>query len=160
MANLHGREKFIGALRDKPRRPCDMRSAQNLWNFSSGWPPWIANVCCLSSLLSNAAESSFSGSILLLIISATFWSSYCEICAKRKRWPICQILSLASKSFDCGPKNGQFVKHWHSFVNHRYQLTLWCLPPERHFEAVTVKLSLNVITTKEIADFQNSVTRL
>ena len=50
VANLHGREKFIAALRDKPRRPYDMRSAQDLCNFSSGWPPWIANVCCLSSL--------------------------------------------------------------------------------------------------------------
>ena len=28
-----------------------MRSAQDLCNFSSGWPPWIANVCCLSSLI-------------------------------------------------------------------------------------------------------------
>ena len=76
------------------------------------------------------------------------------------KWPIYQILSLASKSFDCGPEHGQFVKHWHTFVNHRDQLTLWCLPSERHFEAVTVKLSLNAITTKKIADFQNSVTRL
>ena len=50
VANLHGREKFIGALRDKPRRRCDMRTAQDLYNFSSGWPPWIANICCLSSL--------------------------------------------------------------------------------------------------------------
>ena len=74
--------------------------------------------------------------------------------------PIYQILSLASKSFDCGPEHGQFVKHWHTFVNHRDQLTLWCLPSERHFEAITVKLSLNAITTKEIADFQNSVTCL
>ena len=45
-------------------------------------------------------------------------------------------------------------------MNHRYRLTLWCLPSERHFEVVTMRLSLNAITTKKIADFQNSVTRL
>ena len=31
VTNLHGREKCLGALLDKTRRPCDMHSAQNLW---------------------------------------------------------------------------------------------------------------------------------
>ena len=45
-------------------------------------------------------------------------------------------------------------------LNHRFQLDLWCLPSERHFKAFTVKLLLNAITTKKIADFQISATRL
>ena len=55
-------------------------------------------------------------------------------------------------------KNGQFIKHLHTPLNHRFQLDLWCLPSERHFKTLTVKLSLNAITTQKIADFQNSVT--
>ena len=39
-------------------------------------------------------------------------------------------------------------------------LDLRCLQSEQHFEAVTVKLSINAITTKKIPHFQNSVTRL
>ena len=45
-------------------------------------------------------------------------------------------------------------------MNQRFKLDLWYLPSQRHFEAVTVKLSLNDFTTKKIADFQNSVRRL
>ena len=41
-----------------------------------------------------------------------------------------------------------------------FTLTYDAYPSEQPFEAVTVKLSLNAITTKKIADFQNSVTRL
>ena len=85
VANLHGREKFIGALRDKPRRPCDMRSAQDLCNFSSGWPPWIANVCCLSSLLacghgslSNDRKSIWCRKIHCLWYCATGMRGYSE----------------------------------------------------------------------------------
>ena len=59
---------------------------------------------------------------------------------------------------NCGPKDGQFIKHCHTPLNHRFQLDLWCLPSERHFKTLTVKLSLNAITTQKIADFQNFVT--
>ena len=79
-----------------------------------------------------------------MIIRATFWRSYYKIRAEPH----------------CGLKYGQLAKHCHTPVNHRFQLDLWCLPSERHFEAVTVKYSLNAITTKKIADFQNSVKRL
>ena len=58
---------------------------------------------------------------------------------------------------NCGPKDGQFIKHCQTPLNNRFQLNLWCLPLERHFETLTVKLSLNAITTQKIADFQNSV---
>ena len=43
--------------------------------------------------------------------------------------------------------------------NHRSLLLLLCLPSERHFGVLTVKLSLNPIMTKMMADLQNSVTR-
>ena len=59
---------------------------------------------------------------------------------------------------NCGPKDGQFIKHCHTPLNHRFQLDLWCLPSERHFKTLTVKLSLNAITTQKIPDFQNFVT--
>ena len=37
VTNLHGREKRLGALFDKTQRPCDMHSAQNLWETSGAW---------------------------------------------------------------------------------------------------------------------------
>ena len=80
----------------------------------------------------------------MLFIIVTFWSFYGEVPAKR---------------YYC-PQDVQFAKHCQKPLNPRFQLDLRCLPSERHFEAVTVKLSLNAITTKKIADFQNSVTRL
>ena len=80
----------------------------------------------------------------MLFIIVTFLSIYGEVLAD---------------PYYC-PQDGQFAKHCQTPVNHRFQLDLWCLLSERHFEAVTVKLSLNAITTKKIADFQNSVTRL
>ena len=58
--------------------------------------------------LSNASESSFLGSFLLLIIRATLWSSYCEICAERH----------------CGPKYGQFSKHCETPQNNASKLVL------------------------------------
>ena len=58
------------------------------------------------------------------------------------------------------PEDDRFGKLCQTPLNHRFQLDLWCLQSERHFEAVTVKFSLNAITTKKIAYFQNSVTPL
>ena len=86
-------------------------------------------------ILSHASESSFSATLIVLTIRTTLKSSCREIV-----------------------KDGQFIKHCHTPLNHRFQLHLWCLPSERHFETLTVKLSLNAITTQKIADFQNSVT--
>ena len=80
----------------------------------------------------------------MLSIIVTFLSFYGEVLAE---------------PYYC-PQDGRFAKHCQTPVNHRFQVDLWCLPSERHFEAVTVKLSLKAITTKKIADFQNSVTRL
>ena len=31
---------------------------------------------------------------------------------------------------NCGPKDGQFIKHCQTPLNHRFQLDLWCLPSE------------------------------
>ena len=91
----------------------------------------------------HASESSFLPRILILFIRTTFCRSY--------------VKNLAEPNF-C-PKNGQFIKHWHTLLNQRFKLDLWYLPSERHFEALTMKLSLNAITTKKIPDFQKSVTR-
>ena len=42
--------------------------------------------------------------------------------------------------------------------NHRSLLLLLCLPSERHFGALTMKLSLNPIMTQMMGDLQNCVT--
>ena len=81
---------------------------------------------------------------MVLFIIVTFWSFYGEVPAER---------------YYC-PQDVQFAKNCQKPLNPRFQLDLRCLPSERHFEVVTVKLSLNAITTKKIADFRNSVTRL
>ena len=80
----------------------------------------------------------------MLSIIVRFWSFYGEVLAER---------------YYC-PQDGQFAKHCQTPLTHRFQLDLRYLATERHFEAVTVKLSLNAITTKKIADFQNSLTPL
>ena len=95
----------------------------------------FAKLCML-----HASESSFLPTFLELCIKTTFCRSYVKILAEP----------------NCGPEDGQFTKHWH--MHHRFQLDLWCLPSERHFEALSAKLSLNAIKTKNIAAFQNSVT--
>jgi len=50
VANLHGREKYLGDLGDKAWRPCDMRSVKIYVISLPVWPPWIANVWFLSSI--------------------------------------------------------------------------------------------------------------
>ena len=91
-----------------------------------------------------ASESSFWPRCLVLCIRTTFCRSFVKILAEP----------------NCGSKDGQFIKHWHTPLNQRFQLDLWYLPSERHFEALTVKLLLNAIKTKNIAAFQDSVTYL
>ena len=98
----------------------------------------------ICKILSNAAESSFAGSILLLIISATFWSSYCEILAKPH----------------CGPNYGQFQKHFHRRFIHGFPLVYLCVSWKQHFGVLTVKLLVNQITTHKMASFENIVTSL
>ena len=67
----------------------------------------------------------------MLYIIVTFWS----FCGK-----------VLAKPYYCR-QDGRFAKHCQTPLNHRFQLDLWCLQSERHFEAVTVKFSLNAITT-------------
>ena len=72
---------------------------------------------------------------------------------------ILQLLRcISSERYYC-PQDGQFAKHCQTPLNHRFQLDLWRLPSERDFGALTVKLSLNPIITRKMADLQNSVTR-
>ena len=70
---------------------------------------------------------SFSGSILLPIITVTFWRSYCEIRAKPHR----------------GLKNGQFPKHCHRPFIYRFSLVYLCVSCKKHFGVLTVKFLLN-----------------
>ena len=87
-------------------------------------------------------------------------------------------VKLSQPHYD--PKDGRFAKFYHTPLNHRFHLVIWCLSSERHFVAVSVKFSLNcitkrwpicktlsdasfslyAITTKKIANFQNSFTCL
>ena len=73
------------------------------------------------------------------------------------RWSICayHVSSILEQH-----SRGLLEKYYHKPPNYRSLLLLSCLPSKRHFEALTAKLSLKTITTKKIADFQNSVTRL
>ena len=75
-------------------------------------------------LLLHASESSFWPRCLVPCIRTTFCRSFVKILAEP----------------NCGSKDGQFIKHWHTPVNQRFQLDLWRLPSERHFEALTVKI--------------------
>ena len=98
----------------------------------------------ICKILSNAAESSFSGSILLLIMSATSWSSYCEILAKPH----------------CGPKYGPFLNHCHRPFIHRFPLVYLCVSCKQHFGVLTVKFLLNQMTTHKMTSLENIVTSL
>ena len=82
-----------------------------------------------------ASESSFSGSVLLLIIRAPFWNSYWEIRAERH----------------CGQKYGQFPKHCHRPFIHRFPLVYLCVSCKQHSEVFTEKFLFNQITTHKMA---------
>lgn len=42
-------------------------------------------------------------------------------------------------------------------LNHPFELDFWCLSLERHFEARTVKLSVKLITSQNMAKLQYTV---
>ena len=81
---------------------------------------------------------------MLLIISATFWSSYCKVRAKPH----------------CGSKYDQFLKHCHKPFIHRFSLVYLCVQRKQHFGVLTVKFLPNQITTHKMARFENIVTSL
>ena len=85
-----------------------------------------------------------SGSVLLLIITAKFWSSYYRIRAKP----------------NFGPKYGQHAKHCHRPVIHPFPLVFFCILCAQHFGVLTVKFLLNQNTTHMMDNLQNNVTRL
>ena len=80
-------------------------------------------------------ESSFSGSVLLLIIRAPFWSSYCEIPAE----PHC-------------------AKNMANF--HRFPLVYLRVSCNQHSGVFTEKFLRNQITTHKMASLKDIVTRL
>ena len=80
----------------------------------------------------------------MLIISATFWSSYCEI--------------RAEPHF--GQKYGQFASYCHRSFIHRFPLLYFCILCTQHFGVITVKFLLNQSTTHKLAILENIATRL
>lgn len=95
-------------------------------------------------MMSVPSKLSFSACVILLIITVTFWCSCSKISLNLtpllpKRWPISNCAQTS--------------------LNHRFKLVFWCLSPQRHFGAVTVKFSLNKIMTRKMVNFQNPVRR-
>ena len=95
-------------------------------------------------ILSQASQSSFLANLMVLIITQTFRSSYGDI--------------LTLRSYET--KYVQFRKWCQTLPSHCLQLALLCLSSQRYFGNITVKFSLNLITTQKIANLQNNVTRL
>ena len=96
------------------------------------------------TMLSDASKSSFLASLTLLIIRATFWSCYNKILTE----------------IHYNPKDSQFKKYCHTPLNHRFQLVTTGLSSERHFGDLTMKSSLNSITTQITTYLQTAVRRL
>ena len=82
--------------------------------------------------------------VLLLIIRATFWSSYSE--------------NGAEHHF--GLKYGQFAKHCHRRFFHRFPLVYLCVLCKQQFGVFTEKFLVNEITTLKMASLESIVTRL
>ena len=82
--------------------------------------------------------------VLLLIIRATFWSSYSENGAKHH----------------FGLKYGQFAKHCHRRFIHRFPLVYLCVLCKQKFGVFSEKFLVNEITTHKMASLENIVTRL
>ena len=88
------------------------------------WPIW--------TMLSDASKPSFLASLSLVTVRVTFWSCYSKI--------------LTEPHYN--PKDSQFKKYCHTPLNHRFQLVIMGLSSERHFGDLTMKSSLNSITTQ------------
>jgi len=86
------------------------------------------------------------------------WNSYLTP-LPLKRWPIRKMLIDASKS-SLSPsltKEVQFPKYSQTRINHRFPLSLRSLSSERHFKALAVKSSLNLVTAQKMSNLQNVV---
>ena len=88
-------------------------------------------------IILHVSEFSFWPCFLVLFIIVTFCSFYGEVSAERYY----------------RPQDVQFARNCQKPPNPRFQLDLRCLSSERHFEVVTVKLSLYAITTNIIVTF-------
>ena len=86
----------------------------------------------------------FSKYFAALIIRATFWSSYREICPE----------------LHCDPKYGQFAKHSDRPFIYRFLLVYLCVSCKQHFGVFTLKCLLNQIMTHKMASLENIVARL
>ena len=76
VANLHGREKYLGALHNKTWWSSNMRSAQNVWNVACGWALWVAKDWWLrlSIIRHRSANADFS-SDCEIYFSINFWKT-------------------------------------------------------------------------------------
>ena len=122
--------------------PLNLRFHLVFWCFSSNrhfrtltlkflLNPIMKETITYCKTLSNASESSFSGSLLQMIIRATFWSSYYKIRAESHS----------------GLKCGQFAKHSHRPFIQCFPLVYLCVSCKQHFVVLTGKFLLNQITT-------------
>ena len=51
------------------------------------------------------------------------------------------------------PKGAQFAKHCYCTpLNLRFDLDVWCFASERHFAALTLRFSLNLIAVQKVAN--------
>ena len=91
---------------------------------NSCWTPFRRKRWPICKILSNASESSFSGSLLLTIIRATFLSFYYKIRAERH----------------CCPKYGEFATHSQKPFIHRFLLVYLCVSCKLHFWSLYSKM--------------------
>ena len=91
--------------------------------FKFYWTPLPRIWWPIYQIHSNASESSPTESVLLLIIIATFGSSYYKIHTEPHS----------------GPKYGQFAKHCHRPFFHRFSLVFFFVSCTQHFRILTVK---------------------
>ena len=80
----------------------------------------------------------------LLIISASFWSSYGKI--------------LAESHYEAN--DNQFAKYCHTPRNNRFQQVFLCWSSRRNFWALTVKFPLSPIVAQNMANLKHTVTGL
>ena len=75
-----------------------------LVRYTSRLTPLLNKRCSICKILLHLYESSFLPRFLVLCIRTTVCSCYVKILAEP----------------NCGPKNGQFIKHCHTPMNHRF----------------------------------------
>ena len=134
-------------------------------------------------MVSDASKSSFSASLMVLIIKATFWSPYGKIftktittqkmanfqknchsplnnCFELGLWCLStELLRWNTLLTQLCPKRWSIWKMVWDTSKPSFQQALWSLTSERHFKALMAKSSPKPITTQNMAKLQHTVTR-